>query len=143
MTITAAPLLSVRDLVVRYPARGHSRVPFTAVNGVSLDISAGGIYGLVGESGSGKSSLAQAIVQLIRPAAGQVLFNGENLVGMNSTQLKTARRHIQFVFQDSLASLSPRRTVLQTLMEPMDHFGIGIPASRAETSRKCASSGWP
>jgi oligopeptide transport system ATP-binding protein len=69
-------------------------------------------------------------VQLIRPAAGQVLFNGENLVHMNSAQLKAARRHIQFVFQDSLASLSPRRTVLQTLMEPMDHFGIGIPASR-------------
>jgi oligopeptide/dipeptide ABC transporter ATP-binding protein len=130
--IAAAPLLSVRDLVVRYPARGQSRTPFTAVNGVSLDIPAGGIYGLVGESGSGKSSLAQAIVQLVRPAAGQVLYHGEDLVSMKSAQLRTARRQIQFVFQDSLASLSPRRTVLQTLLEPMEHFRIGIPASRAE-----------
>jgi oligopeptide transport system ATP-binding protein len=135
MMIADAPLLSVRDLVVRYPARAHSRTSFTAVNGVSLDIDAAGIYGLVGESGSGKSSLAQAVVQLVRPAAGQVLYRGEDLVSMNAAQLRTARRYIQFVFQDSLASLSPRRTVLQTLVEPLEHFRIGIPASRAEKAQ--------
>jgi len=102
------------------------------VKGVSLDIPPAGIYGLVGESGSGKSSLAHAIVQLVRPAAGQVLLHGQDLVSMNATQLKTARRQIQIVFQESLASLSPRRSILQSLLEPLDHFRIGVPASRAE-----------
>jgi peptide/nickel transport system ATP-binding protein len=123
-------LLSVRDLVVRYPAGGPSRTPLTAVRGVSLDIAPAGIYGLVGESGSGKSSLAHAILQLVPPAGGQVLFNGQNLVTMKKSQLNVARRNIQVVFQDSLASLSPRRSILQTLVEPLDHFRIGDPASR-------------
>jgi oligopeptide/dipeptide ABC transporter ATP-binding protein len=132
MKLAVPSLLSVRDLVVHYPARGYSRTPLTAVKGVSLDIPRAGIYGLVGESGSGKSSLAHAIVQLLRPTAGQVLFRGQDLTRMKSAQLKTARRHIQFVFQDSLASLSPRRSVLQTLLEPLEHFRIGTSDSRTE-----------
>jgi peptide/nickel transport system ATP-binding protein len=132
MMVAGPPLLSVRDLVVQYPARGSSRSPLTVVKGVSLDIPPAGIYALVGESGSGKSSLAHAIVQLVRPAAGQVLFHGQNLVSMKTAQLKTARRQIQIVFQESLASLSPRRSILQTLLEPLEHFRIGVPASRAE-----------
>jgi len=126
----APPLLSVRDLVVNYPSRGHSRTPVTVVKGVSLDIRPAGIYGLVGESGSGKSSLAHAIVQLVRPASGQVLFHGRDLVGMKPAQLKAARRQIQVVFQESLASLSPRRSILQTMLEPLEHFRIGTPATR-------------
>jgi len=132
MTDSVPALLSVRDLVVRYPGRTGSPVPITAVRGVSLDILPAGIYGLVGESGSGKSSLAHAIVQLLRPSAGQVLFRGQDLARMKSAHLKSARRHIQFVFQDALASLSPRRSILQSLVEPLDHFRIGFPASRAE-----------
>jgi oligopeptide/dipeptide ABC transporter ATP-binding protein len=116
--------------VVRYQAGGPSRTPLTAVRGVSLDIAPAGIYGLVGESGSGKSSLAHAILQLVPPAGGQVLFNGQDLVKMKKSQLNAARRNIQVVFQDSLASLSPRRSILQTLVEPLDHFRIGDPASR-------------
>jgi peptide/nickel transport system ATP-binding protein len=130
MTQQRQNLLSVRDLVVRYQAGGPSRTPLTAVRGVSLDIAPAGIYGLVGESGSGKSSLAHAILQLVPPAGGQVLFNGQNLVTMKKSQLNVARRNIQVVFQDSLASLSPRRSILQTLVEPLDHFRIGDPASR-------------
>jgi peptide/nickel transport system ATP-binding protein len=130
MTQQRQNLLSVRDLVVRYQAGGPSRTPLTAVRGVSLEIAPAGIYGLVGESGSGKSSLAHAILQLVPPAGGQVLFNGQNLVTMKKSQLNAARRNIQVVFQDSLASLSPRRSILQTLVEPLDHFRIGDPASR-------------
>jgi oligopeptide/dipeptide ABC transporter ATP-binding protein len=130
MTHQRQNLLSVRDLVVRYQAGGPSRTPLTAVRGVSLDIAPAGIYGLVGESGSGKSSLAHAILQLVPPAGGQVLFNGQDLVKMKKSQLNAARRNIQVVFQDSLASLSPRRSILQTLVEPLDHFRIGDPASR-------------
>ena len=132
MTQHEHSLLSVRDLVVRYPARGNSRVPLTAVRGVSLDIEAGGIYGLVGESGSGKSSLAHAIIQLTPPASGQVMFKGQDLAALNKSQINPLRRHIQLVFQDSLASLSPRRSILQTLLEPLDHFRIGAAASRTD-----------
>jgi oligopeptide/dipeptide ABC transporter ATP-binding protein len=123
----------VRKLLVRYPAgAAKSRVPLTAVRGVSLDIAAAGIYGLVGESGSGKSSLAHAILQLVPAAAGQVLFHGQDLVAMKKTQLNSVRRNIQVVFQYSLASLSPRRSIRQILMEPLDHFRIGISAGREE-----------
>jgi len=132
MTHNGQSLLSIRDLVVRYQAGGKSRTPLTAVRGVSLDIAPAGIYGLVGESGSGKSSLAHAILQLVPPAAGQVLFHGQNLVAMEKSQLDTTRRNIQVVFQDSLASLSPRRSVLQTLVEPLDHFRIGPSPGREE-----------
>lgn len=132
MTNNSHSLLSLRDLVVRYPARGSSREPLTAVRGVSLDIEPGGIFGLVGESGSGKSSLAHAILQLAPPAAGQVLFRGRDLVQLKKSQLNPVRKHIQLMFQDSLASLSPRRSILQTLLEPLNHFNIGAPARRAE-----------
>jgi len=132
MTQQSQSLLSVRDLVVRYQAAGQSQTPLTAVRGVSLDIAPAGIYGLVGESGSGKSSLAHAILQLVAPVSGQVLFKGQDLVTMKKSQLNAARRNIQVVFQDSLASLSPRRSILQTLVEPLDHFRIGAPADRKE-----------
>ena len=125
-------LLSVRDLVVNYQAGRKSRTPLTAVRGVSLDIAPAGIYGLVGESGSGKSSLAHAILQLAPPAGGQVLFNGQDLVTMKKAQLNSARRNIQVVLQDSLASLSPRRSILQTVVEPLNHFRIGTSAGRKE-----------
>jgi oligopeptide/dipeptide ABC transporter ATP-binding protein len=127
-------LLSVRDLVVRYPAGWKSKTPLTAVREVSLDIAPAGIYGLVGESGSGKSSLAHAILQLVPPVAGQVLFHQQDLVTMKKSQLNAARKAIRIVFQDSLASLSPRRSVLQTLVEPLDHFRIGSSAGREETA---------
>jgi len=132
MTGHGQSLLSVRDLVVRYPAGGQSRIPLTAVRGVSMDIAPAGIYGLVGESGSGKSSLAHAILQLVPTAGGQVLFKGRDLVAMKKPQLNAARRNIQVVFQDSLASLSPRRSILQTLVEPLNHFRIGPSSDREE-----------
>lgn len=125
-------LLSVRGLVVRYPAGARSRVPLTAVRGVDLDIPPAGIYGLVGESGSGKSSLAHAILQLQPVAAGKVLWRGQDLVPMKNNQLRSARKKIQLVFQDPLASLSPRRSILQTLVEPLNHFRIGQAGKREE-----------
>jgi peptide/nickel transport system ATP-binding protein len=132
LTLKRQSLLSVRDLVVRYPAAVNSGTPLTAVRGVSLDIAPAGIYGLVGESGSGKSSLAHAILQLLPTAAGRVLFKEQDLAAMKKPQLNAARRNIQVVFQDSLAALSPRRSIRQTLLEPLDHFRIGNPGGREE-----------
>jgi oligopeptide/dipeptide ABC transporter ATP-binding protein len=123
-------LLSVRDLVVRYHARGVSGLPLTAVRGVSLDIPPASIFGLVGESGSGKSSLALAILQLLPSSSGQVLFRGQDLAAMKKSRLVQVRRNMQAVFQDSLASLSPRRSVLQILLEPLNHVRIGNASRR-------------
>ena len=125
-----SPLLSVRDLVVKYRVTGRKGDLLTAVNGVSFDIHAGNIFGLVGESGSGKTSLAHSIMQLVHPAAGEVLFHGENLAHMKGANRQKTRRNIQLVFQDPLASLSPRRSILQSLLEPLDHFRIDIAGQR-------------
>jgi len=125
-------LLSIRNLVVDYPPVAGSRAPLRAVRDASLDIAHAGIYGLVGESGSGKSSLARAVLQLVTPAGGKALFRGNDLFTMDKQRLRSARRDIQLVFQDALASLSPRRNVRQALLEPLDHFRIGDPAERAE-----------
>jgi ABC-type glutathione transport system ATPase component len=124
-------LLQVRNLEVSYPATGRrSGGLLTAVHQVSFDIRAGTIFGLVGESGSGKSSLAHSIVRLHGPTSGQVLFRGADLSALNGGELRQARRKIQVIFQDPLASLSPRRTIAQSLREPLDHFRIGQPDSR-------------
>ena len=123
-------LLSVRDLVVRYRTGRHRGAALTAVRNVSLDIAAGNIFALVGESGSGKSSLAQTILQPGTAESGTVLFHGEDLATLDKSELKKVRKNIQIVFQDPLASLSPRRTILQTVEEPLNHFRIGKPADR-------------
>ncbi len=121
-------LLSIRNLLVHYPSRGKRTL--RAVNEVSFDIQAGHFFGLVGESGCGKTSLAHAIAQLVRPSAGQILFHGRDLLTLRESELRQARRNIQLVFQDPLASLSPRRSVLQSLIEPLNHFRIGDPGQR-------------
>lgn len=129
---SANPLLSVRNLVVRYAPSGSRRQSITAVRDVSLDIARGRIQALVGESGSGKTSLARAILRLLPIESGQVLFRGADMAALDRRQLRDARRHLQAVFQDPLASLSPRRNVLQALLEPLDHFRIGAAARRPE-----------
>jgi oligopeptide/dipeptide ABC transporter ATP-binding protein len=125
-------LLSVRDLVVRYPGRVRGAGELTAVRGASFDIAPGTILALVGESGSGKTSLARAILQLLPVASGQILLRGQDLAALKSRQLRAARRDIQAIFQDPMASLSPRRSVLQTLREPLDQFRIGAARERED-----------
>lgn len=129
--MTESALLSVRDLVVRYPEASR-RQAVTAVRGVSLELAAGRVHALVGESGSGKTSLARAVLRLLPVASGQVLFNGLDLTRASGSALRLARRSIQAVFQDPQASLSPRRTILQTLREPLDHFRLGPRRGRNE-----------
>lgn len=130
MQNTTGSLLSVRHLVVDYPAAGSRRHTVTAVRDVSLEIGPGRILALVGESGSGKTSLARAVLRLLPVASGQLLFKGQDLAALEGAPLRQARRSIQAVFQDPLASLSPRRSVLQALLEPLDHFRIGARSER-------------
>ena len=131
MTLPATSLLCVRDLVVQYAARGR-RAGITAVRGVSLDIAPASIRAVVGESGCGKTSLARAILRLLPVSSGRILLDGQDLTALNPRRLRAARREIQAVFQDPMASLSPRRTVLQTLREPLDHFRIGAAGDRGD-----------
>jgi oligopeptide/dipeptide ABC transporter ATP-binding protein len=130
-------LLSIRDLVVKYSVKGSGKSLLTAVNGVNFDINSGSIFGLVGESGSGKTSLAHSIMQLVQAAAGEVLFHGESLANMKQAGLRKARKSIQLIFQDPMASLSPRRSIRQSLLEPLDHFQIDAPAQRF--ARACSA----
>lgn len=120
------PLLRVEGLSKRFaerPGLFSARGPrLTAVEDLSLEIPPGGIYGLVGESGSGKSTLARCILQLVRPDAGKVMFDGRDLCQATGAELRAARQKLQVIFQDPLSALSPRRTVLQSLLEPLEQF---------------------
>jgi len=113
------PLLEVHELSLSYPHQEN------AIDRVSFKLEAGKTLGLVGASGAGKSSVARAILHLLKPDAGAVLFDGQNIFNMDHDTLRDARRRIQIVFQEPSSSLSPRRTVKQTLLEPLRHFAIG------------------
>ena len=116
-------LLKVTNLKKFFPIkRGNFRRhvgDVKAVDGVSFSIHEGEIVGLVGESGSGKSTVGRAAIRLIEPTEGEIEFLNENFHAASSRQLRLLRRKVQMVFQDPLASLNPRKTVLENLGEPL------------------------
>ena len=119
------PILDVRDLVKHFTVRGSSGLRSTkrvvqAVSGVSFDVRPGETLGLVGESGSGKTTVGRCVLRLIEPTSGSVSFDGRELVGMPSSQLRRLRREMQIVFQDPYASLDPRMTVGASIAEPLE-----------------------
>jgi ABC-type oligopeptide transport system ATPase subunit len=146
MDHTATPLLAVRHMSVHYPPaspRGWQNHPPQppAVSDLNLTLAAGETLGLVGESGSGKSTTGRAILQLLRPSAGEVIFDGVDLVGLWrrrlgrwrwGAELQAVRRHMQVVFQDPYASLNPRMTVETLVGEPLDIFGLAQGAQRRD-----------
>jgi oligopeptide/dipeptide ABC transporter ATP-binding protein len=127
-------LLQVRHLKKYFPVRGgmwgRTQASVKAVDDVSFELFPGETLGLVGESGCGKSTLGRALLRLQQPTSGEVLFEGKDILRLNKTELKAQRREMQMIFQDPFASLSPRRTIGQTLREPLDVHGIGTPAER-------------
>ena len=128
-----APLLEVKGLSKEYPlsgARGFGGLgPGAAhleaaprfirvADDVSFNIGRGETLGLVGESGSGKSTVARMLLRLIDPSAGEIRFDGQDLLRMNARDLRRLRRRMQIVFQDPYAALNPRMRVREILAEP-------------------------
>ena len=126
------PLLEVRHLEVTYSQSGR---PFKAVEDVSFRVNRGDTLGIVGESGSGKSTIAKALMQMVRPAAGQLVFDGRDLRKANRQDTRAARRRIQYVFQDPYGSLDPRWSVGRIIAEPMHVHGVG---TKEEIRRRVA-----
>ncbi len=102
-----------------------SKTEFKAVKGVDFQLRKGHTLGVVGESGSGKTTMGLTLLRLHEPTGGQVLFEGKDLLTMNGPEWQKMRRRIQVVFQNPYASLNPRFTIAQTLLEPMEIHGIG------------------
>ena len=113
------PILTVENLVKRYPAHGGS---VHAVDGVSFSIAHGETLGLVGESGCGKSSLARCILRLARPDAGRILLGETDITHLPEHRLRPLRRRMQMVFQDPFASLNPRHSAGAIVAEPLRNF---------------------
>jgi peptide/nickel transport system ATP-binding protein len=128
-SVSPGALLQVDDLVVEYPV-GQKVVH--AVSGVSLQVARGETLGLVGESGCGKSTLGRAVLQLRRPTAGRVLFDGNDLTTMHGDALRKMRRRVQLIFQDPIASLNPRRKIGDIVAEPLVIAGVKDPEKRKQ-----------
>ena len=120
---TNETLLHVDDLKMHFPIyRGvfqRQVGAVRAVDGVSFDVKRGETLGLVGESGCGKSTTGRTILQLYKPTAGKVTFDGTDLITLKGEQMRQMRRKMQMIFQDPYASLNPRMTVAQLVGEPL------------------------
>ncbi|MDQ4134667.1 MAG: dipeptide ABC transporter ATP-binding protein [Pseudomonadota bacterium] len=127
-------LLEIRDLSKVYPVRGSAGV--RALNRVSLTLDRGEVLGIVGESGCGKSTLGRALLRLIEPTGGQILFEGEDLTALDRAALKRRRRDLQIVFQDPFGSLNPRHRVGAIIREPLDVHRIGTARERRARVRE-------
>lgn len=134
-------ILEIRGLRKRYPLYGPlgrllPPIGFAdALSGVSLTLREGEIYGLVGESGCGKTTTGRAVVGLVRPDGGEIIYAGRDLAKLSRQEFAPLRRDIQMVFQDSLSSLNPRQTIGELLEEPLMIHGIGNARERrAEVS---------
>ncbi|SPU50629.1 Glutathione import ATP-binding protein GsiA [Bordetella trematum] len=117
------PVLRVRDLVTRFDIHGgvfggvQKRVH--AVEKVSFDLYPGETLSLVGESGCGKTTTGRSLLQLVKSQGGSIEFDGRNIGALRGAAMQTLRQHIQFIFQDPFASLDPRMTVGDSIMEPL------------------------
>lgn len=117
-------LLEVNDLKVHFPIKGgllfqRQIASVKAVDGVSFSIKPGETLGLVGESGSGKTTIGKAVIQLLKPTSGQVMFAGQDISRLRGSSLRAIRRRMGIVFQDPYGALNPRMTAGNIVGEPL------------------------
>ena len=137
------PLVELRHLVKHFTAGGWFRPggpPVRAVDDVSLTIATGETLALVGESGCGKSTLGRTMLRLVEPTAGQMLFEGLDVFGLDRKSLQRLRRRMQIIFQDPYSSLNPRMTIGKAVAEGLEIHRLvarrEIPARVAELLRE-------
>ncbi len=127
--IDEAPLIDLQQLEVYFPIKKglfhHTVDHVKAVDGVDLKIPKGQLLALVGESGCGKTTLGRAILRLVDPTGGKILFNQQDITQLQRKEMIPFRRGMQIIFQDPMSSLNPRMTIVSTLIEPMAVHGIG------------------
>jgi oligopeptide/dipeptide ABC transporter ATP-binding protein len=124
-------LLDVRGLKKYFKTR-HGTVH--AVDDISFSIARGKTLGVVGESGCGKSTTGRAILRLIEPTAGEVLFEGRDVTNLSKEAMRTMRKDMQIIFQDPFSSLDPRKTISETIADPLRIQGI-IPDKKKRITR--------
>ncbi|MCC6718011.1 MAG: ATP-binding cassette domain-containing protein [Acetobacteraceae bacterium] len=133
--MTGAPLLSVEDLEKWFPVRTAGlfarQARLRALDGVSLTVGRGEVVGVVGESGSGKTTLGRAVLRLLAPNAGRILFGGVDITNLSRRAMRPIRPRMQLVFQDPFASLNPRMTVRNIVGAPLVVHRRGDAAERA------------
>ncbi len=124
------PVLEVRGLHVEIAQGFHKLVH--AVSGVDLSISHKETLGLVGESGCGKTTTGKAIAGLIGATRGSITISGTEVTGISAKESRKLRQKVQFIFQDPISSLNPRRKILNTVMEPMSIWSMGTANERIQ-----------
>lgn len=122
-------LLTVTDLVVEYPAGNGV---FRALDGVSFAVQRGTTLAVVGESGCGKSTLAKAIVRLLTPTSGRIVFDGTDIAALSERAMRPLRSRIQMVFQDPYGSLDPHLDAVDIVAEPLRLQGISSRVARRQ-----------
>jgi ABC-type glutathione transport system ATPase component len=140
--VTVEPFFELRDIRKTYRLRrgllqrlaGPAPV-VAAVDGVSLTVERGSIFGLVGESGCGKSTLAQIMVRLIEPSAGRLLYRGADVSRLRGADYRAFRQGVQMVFQDTASSLNPRKRIGRVLAEALRARGLARAAVAPEIDR--------
>ncbi len=135
--MSETPLLEVRGLAMHFPISEGIVVSrkigeVKAVDGVDFSIARGETLGLVGESGCGKTTTGRCILRLERPTQGQILFDGQDISGMDRKGLTAMRRRMQVIFQDPYSSLNPRMKVGDIIAEPIKVHGVEPDARRRE-----------
>jgi len=127
-------LLDIKNLTKHYPIKGglfgKTINVVSAVDDVSFQVYEGEVLGIVGESGCGKSTTGRNVLRLEEPTAGEVIYEDKDITKLSKSELRNIRKELQIIFQDPFASLNPRKTVRQTLREPLDIMNWKTPADR-------------
>jgi oligopeptide/dipeptide ABC transporter ATP-binding protein len=138
----AVELLRARDIRKHFPVKGPGgkRGILKAVDGVDFSLPEDSILALVGESGCGKSTLARLVLRLMEATSGEVRFKGKDISAFDRIALKAFRKSVQIIFQDPFASLNPRRTVFDTVSEPLVIHKLTARSEMREATAKIISS---